>query len=687
MKLPPPHIFLLVAVVLALTVNVAPAQESQTLTTNAYRDKVSSLEAMNQTARLESSQLIYKRTLLKAYTRLQKALEEEITFLEGVKSAAEGTDAESQNEALAALQKLRDEHNETTGKIQKLRTNLQLEVAAAPAPREAPPAAAASAPATSTDTPSSSFADFTRPRISAATLTATDAARLAATAAAPTTTPVTIAQNTNASLAVICGQLKPAALVEIVGLIASRTDLPLTTAALKAPLVQKSRLEDEGCELSSPQRVEGDGVFKNGSQKDAVVGLLQTLLSEVKFNRSTYANRQLNYLSRETIEKQIVVLNSHIGNVKVLFDKKGGDDGDRTAMTDLDGNFRIQLPEGEYSISTEADNHASKRSIIIKGGDTTRVNLLLEDRPVSLLARAVVGYEQTGAAATRKEQDYFFDLFVSNPFPLVQKVDPDFGERLRTWASFRVSSVPQTGESQLGAFVSGFATNVSNLQVKDVARVFDFMGGIEYRLFGAPSLRGSFAENTRTKYSISLIAGFGATTPTNPLDSISVFKVFPDAPGLPEIARGKEFIAFVPSDRDRFYRQYYGGIRVQGFYFTEQNMPLQRFPFQFDISVGQNEFVTAGRKSGVVLRMDGYYPLPFEGLKFINLYGTAMMRPNRVRTNIPLVLEPAPAGTVVPAANVALVELPQSNRDHYKAGVGLDFISFVKKFQEGFGKK
>jgi hypothetical protein len=78
-----------------------------------------------------------------------------------------------------------------------------------------------------------------------------------------------------------------------------------------------------------------------------------------------------------------------------------------------------------------------------------------------------------------------------------------------------------------------------------------------------------------------------------------------------------------------------------------------------DITFGQNEAVTGGRLRGGIRRLEGYYPLPYEGLKFINLFGTAMMKLTRTKITDPLILEPAPTGTTVPGQNVVIITVPK----------------------------
>ncbi|HWW76864.1 MAG TPA: hypothetical protein VNZ44_15805, partial [Pyrinomonadaceae bacterium] len=126
--------------------------------------------------------------------------------------------------------------------------------------------------------------------------------------------------------------------------------------------------------------------------------------------------------------------------------------------------------------------------------------------------------------------------------------------------------------------------------------------------------------------------------------------------------------------------QYYAGLRVQTFFFNKYNVPLQRFPAQFDVTVGQNEFVTGGRMHGPVVRMEGFFPLPYDKAKFISLFATAQMIPGRVNIGgVPLILPAAPAGTAFPAANVTLIGVSQPNRDHYRIGVAFDAIPLVKR--------
>jgi len=355
-------------------------------------------------------------------------------------------------------------------------------------------------------------------------------------------------------------------------------------------------------------------------------------------------------------------------------------------------------------LMTEADNYTLQREIVVHTDQPDyKIDLPLENRPVSLLTRAIVGYDQSGATSVKSAQRFFFDLFVSVPFPHGPKpgecnpktgkgcIDPDFGPRNRIWAQAQVASVPQAGTASIGTFASGagFAGAVANLAVGQVAQSVQFLIGGEIRLpdqFTFRRLLPSFDHQTKQRFALSFIGSFGAITPTTPQESVQIFKYDTNA-GLGPVPSGTQYVAFVPATRDRFFRQYYGGFRLQTFFFNRFDRPLQRFPGIFDITYGQNEFITRGRFRGGMFRFDAFWPLPYEALKYINLFGTFFLRPTREHDTSPLFLEPPPAGTAFPAAGIAQLPAPQLNRDYYRIGIGIDFISFTQFLTQALSKK
>src|SRR5438445_12733778 len=89
------------------------------------------------------------------------------------------------------------------------------------------------------------------------------------------------------------------------------------------------------------------------------------------------------------------------------------------------------------------------------------------------LSRTIVGFEQAGASAASSAQRFFFNEYISVPFPvkqtlvksdcvplkqksdcvpLKQKSDCDFGPRVRLWGDVRITTVPQQITSSIGPF-------------------------------------------------------------------------------------------------------------------------------------------------------------------------------------------------------------------------------------------
>jgi len=550
--------------------------------------------------------------------------------------------------------------------------------------------------------------------VEAASRTATRTGSTVSVAGMPATTPMPV------TTPKVCGRVRPASLNQILALLVAVIDdpdlPPNANEKIKSQMeeVKKSRLLDEvGCGE--------DTDFKRGNQRKALISLmkfLQIALSgdknqteqkdklhseaakqEVRKVVTSQRNLKFPSLSLEMVQKQVELLSSYIGNVPIHVRGKG-DKLIATAFTDSDGYYIVHVPQtagsgsekAEYTVATEEDGGHTKKTFVLNDvQDSVRLDLDIEERPVSLLTRAVVGYQQSGAAASEFEQNYFFDFFVSASVPTHQKIDPDFGERWRAWGAVRSASLPQTGEATVGDLSVSFAQQAGSLKVRDVARVFDFLAGAEYRLMGNTALLPSFDRDTKQKFSLSLIASFGVQTPTDPTQLPTVFKLAQPIRDLfPAETSGKEFFAFVRPDRDRFFRQYYAGFRVQGFFFNRYNIPLQRFPAQLDVTFGQNEYVTGGRVRGGLFRLDGYYPLPFSPLQFINLYGTAVLKPARTQIKNGLILEPT-TGAGAPTVTdprVALISVPQFNRDYYKVGVGIDFIAFTQallRWKQGSG--
>src|SRR5262249_30451622 len=161
---------------------------------------------------------------------------------------------------------------------------------------------------------------------------------------------------------------------------------------------------------------------KVGEQKAAIVALLQWLLDAMtgvgewgedrKKEVKSALKDEYSKLSPLTIRKQILMLNSYIGNVQVQLEWTEGTGESakkktKTVMADRDGNFKFEVApastdtEVTFILSTDGDNYQTQEEIkSVAKGTCVKVNLRIEDRPVSLLVRSVIGGQQSAAAAT-----------------------------------------------------------------------------------------------------------------------------------------------------------------------------------------------------------------------------------------------------------------------------------------------
>ena len=665
-----PSILIYIVIFLLLTCPGA-AQEKEALSSDQLRAKIEQFEKTDITSKSATVQSIYQRTLLRLYNQFDAALRQDIADLEAMLAAAGGASADSQNEITLQLQQLSRERSATAEKIQTLTADVKSAVAphrpaveqksaASPEPTRARTAAPHATSLLSTSlapervsTGSASYAVSDVP-----VLTSVEA--LSANAAAP-------APQVRGTVTVINEQI--------------------FTNADKFTPDQVRR---------AVQRVISARSQKSGTPQPDDTGngvpdiVLEGTGERVKEHHTANSPAQVAAPGNLVLKKDHAgALVTPLVEVRVKVEKPG--DSAFTALefeTDYLGNYATTpLADGYYEFTVKVSDFKTSIPVHIVAGVATPnpANLQLLVRPLGEFARAIVGLEQAGASAAKSTQKYFFDLTLSHPLPFQKSVDPYFGPRGRMWGTARVTSVPQQITSSVGTFATGFVQQASEVKVNEVAQAVEFLAGIDIRLTNKPLPFGSFGGQTATKLTLSLIAGGGAITPLNPRETLEIFKAFPGAPGLPTLPPGTEFVAFVSPDRDRFFRQYYAGLRLQTHYFDYRNtgVPLNRYPATLDITYGQNEAITGGRLRGGVLRLEGFYPLPYDELKFVNLFGTALIRPIRTKINDPLILQPAPADTAVPGANVLLITVPQINRDYYRIGLGIDFVSFVKKLGAG----
>ncbi len=362
----------------------------------------------------------------------------------------------------------------------------------------------------------------------------------------------------------------------------------------------------------------------------------------------------------------------------------------------------VRLAEGANTVFVTGMAKVENKDIPVTNTKTTVITCVdckgnsLAESGSSVYTRAILGFEQSGGSSSDSVQKPFLDFFFGAP--IAGKESGAIPPRLSTWGQVRFASVPQQqlASGGLQNFTSGFLTNIQGLKVNELVQGFDFLAGLDVRLI-KPKGAGfiDLDPGTRQNTSVSFVAGFGAINPFSQRQTAQIFAIPKDASGnidagflklFPEAA-GKTNIAFVTPERDRFFRQYYGGFRFKTFFYDKHGQLINRFPALLDVTFGQNELVT-GKLRNAIFRLEGFYPFPFKSAKFLYLYGTAMMKMGGggVKTNLPVFLK-APATTVIlPDDNTVIVPIDRnptlrSTRDYYRFGMGINLIELLDKLR------
>jgi hypothetical protein len=241
----------------------------------------------------------------------------------------------------------------------------------------------------------------------------------------------------------------------------------------------------------------------------------------------------------------------------------------------------------------------------------------------------------------------------------------------------------------VGEFAAGFATQVAKLKVNQLAQAGEFTTGLDWRLKAARwGLYGIGSSDVKEYSLLSVVAGFGAISPLNPIEALQIFVTPPV--GSPQRAAflnqfptsaSSTYTGFITPDRGRFFWEYGAGLRLMTLYLDKSGTQSVT-PAMLTYTLGQNQVVSGGVSSGIVQRVEGFLPLPLgdrldKKVTTLYLFGRVDMRLAKPKQTTPFVLQPAPTGVNGFDSDVNIVSV-RSNRDLYTIGVGVDAIKLIK---------
>ena len=339
------------------------------------------------------------------------------------------------------------------------------------------------------------------------------------------------------------------------------------------------------------------------------------------------------------------------------------------------------------------------------------------------LMSTIVGLDVEGASSTSPAARFLGNVTVDLPiFPT--KTGPNRMTNIEEakvflTGSLRIAAMAQPGALSSSALTEGYLASAVNASPDKIVQSWEGVGSLSYKLFSTNLGFGTFDEGSptspdyprKTLFTTSLLISGGFISPlsasqANPPVYYVTTQIINDVasgilpppntqfaatcssyasstpPGTPAC-----YVAFVPTDRMRFYRHYEAGFRyrIYGEDFTHN---VLRFPGILDLTVGQNEYVTAGQLNGVVIHFGGVLPVPIPKVDGIYAFGSIDAELNGpVGNGQQLLLTPVPstANVTYLSPNVYTIPVSQPNRDRYRFGVGIDLYHLLtaKSQKEG----
>ena len=356
-------------------------------------------------------------------------------------------------------------------------------------------------------------------------------------------------------------------------------------------------------------------------------------------------------------------------------------------------NGTEKIDEQEFTIAK--DQSSGKVTVKLGRGQNDIEIVLADDANVTAnvtvsrnniktaFTRSIVGLEQAAAASADPEQKLFLEFNLTAP--LFSK-DVPIKAPVWLWINPRITSVPQQLTSSVAEFATAanFIAPFNNGKVNEIVQGTEFLGGIELKLANPfKQIASGFGDKTKVRFGMSLVLAGGMSTPFGSQQvAPQFFKVNSTVKEAFNVPDGKEFIAFVAPDRNRFFRQYYGGLRIKTYYVKEGADKKweeldEIFPGIIDLTFGQNESVTGGGLHGGVVRIDGIYPLPFA--RGVYAFGSVLAKLSKPRIPSLVILQPPDTQPAFPADNVFIQQVPPRDADHYRFGVGVDLIRLLKR--------
>lgn len=315
---------------------------------------------------------------------------------------------------------------------------------------------------------------------------------------------------------------------------------------------------------------------------------------------------------------------------------------------------------------------------------------------------AAGGVVVSAGASTNAGSNFNLDVFFDQPISPASRKNPN-PLPIDGWASFsgyvRLASIAQPGQvsasSTLTSYVSPAIDSApANLvQSGELLLAFDLGHKISNTDPARPYLIPSF---TLTAGAITPLSS-APSSPTIYIVSQAIYNYYTSASSVSPAAQAAIttacgtsyssttpcYVAFLPQDRTRFFRDWSGGFKLKNYYYDASSDAFG-FPGITTITFGQNEYVTGGAMSGFVAHVGTVQPVigpvakSFAGYLYVFGSMDMVVARNLASRNAPqFSLSTAPSSVTAGQSDVAQIQVAQPNRDRYQFGVELDLVKLI----------
>lgn len=302
-----------------------------------------------------------------------------------------------------------------------------------------------------------------------------------------------------------------------------------------------------------------------------------------------------------------------------------------------------------------------------------------------LFGSFIAGEEQSGYSSSNISTNAFVSAYIRSAYI--------WNHGKSGWAlsgRVRLLGAPAQTAPNIITTLASPTGEITEGNLSTVGEVIDYSIGPEWQLS-----QHDFANGQTSRF--SLIAGIGETTPlttANPTffaaplyQSVDCTNFLAINPGLtPGDGVSNSCVknslnntpytdlAYTQQKRSNFLFKWGVGARFTHIYPPRGDGGVP-YAGMLDLTLGQDQSVTGGRTQGVVFRMDAQYPIPFQALSFLYVYGSSSIRLGGNQNDLTVNLGALPGSApMLPNASVLELSTQQPNKDFYRIGVGVNVL-------------